>query len=85
MLGRLRMSVDECIEQYWKLANKIFVPHKIRFIQRYSRQKVKEAAENVVRRFCKCHDNPAACTGYEQLRQYDFEEQGARQNNSCKV
>lgn len=30
MLGRLRMSIDECEEVYVDLAQKIFVPHRLR-------------------------------------------------------
>ncbi|KAI8625531.1 FabD/lysophospholipase-like protein [Xylariaceae sp. FL1651] len=85
MLGRLRMSVDQCIEQYWKLANKIFVPHKRRFIQHYSRRKIKEAAEEVVKQFCRRHPNREDCIGDDELRQSDYAEQGTYVNKTCKV
>ncbi|KAK3941406.1 FabD/lysophospholipase-like protein [Diplogelasinospora grovesii] len=85
MLGRLRMGVNDCIQQYWIMANRIFRPRRVRFLQLYSRRKVQDAAKDVVKQFCRCHGGRDECGGVESLRQYDYKEQGGRANQTCKV
>jgi hypothetical protein len=80
------MGVEDCMKQYWILANRVFRPPRQRFIQLYSRKKLQEASRTVVQDFCHCHPDPYdQCTGYEHLRQYDFAEEGLRKNKTCRV
>ncbi|KAI1127766.1 acyl transferase/acyl hydrolase/lysophospholipase [Nemania abortiva] len=92
MLGRLRMGVLDCIQQYWVLSNTIFRPHRLRFVQLYSRRKVQDAAIEVVKQFCDRHPGrPGECTGNEFLRQYDYDEEDITSpnrpfaNKTCRV
>ncbi len=93
MLGRLRMGVNDCLQQYWILSNAIFRPPRLRFVQLYSRRSVQEAAKGVVRKFCGCHpaDRAGDCSGIEDLRQYDYDEVGGDAfnpsfaNKTCRV
>ncbi|KAI1846846.1 hypothetical protein JX266_007067 [Neoarthrinium moseri] len=72
MLGRLRMSVEECIKEYLRLSNRIFRPK--RYIRAYSAKKFRQAVEEVVAKQCGCHGNPRSCTHNHHLRQYDYAE-----------
>ncbi|KAI9148695.1 FabD/lysophospholipase-like protein [Paramyrothecium foliicola] len=86
MLGRLRMGVNECIQQYWIMTNRIFQPQRIRYIQLYSRRRVQDAAKEVVRQHCQCHRGQHdGCTGEEDLRQYDYMEDGQLRTGTCRV
>ncbi|KAI0098144.1 FabD/lysophospholipase-like protein [Nemania sp. FL0031] len=89
MLGRLRMGVLDCIQQYWILSNAIFRPRRLRFVQLYSRRHVQEAAKKVVKQFCDRHlGSPGDCKGHEHLRQYDYEEEDStspNRNKTCRV
>ncbi|KAI0546941.1 acyl transferase/acyl hydrolase/lysophospholipase [Xylaria curta] len=92
MLGRLRMGVNECIQQYLIFSNAIFRPPRRRLIQHYSRRKLQEAAKTVVKKFCPNHQNNRAdCNGDEYLRQNDYDEQGDAAsdpkyaNRTCRV
>ncbi|EXJ55530.1 hypothetical protein A1O7_08458 [Cladophialophora yegresii CBS 114405] len=92
MLGRLRMSIDDCIKQYWLLSNKIFRPPRTRVpFQVYSRRTLQEATQNVVQNFCRCHGAVGeSCMGEEYLRQYDYGEATDgldldRTNKTCRV
>lgn len=89
MLGRLRMSIDDGIEEYWRLSNSIFRPR--RFVFPFSSKKLEEAVIKVVHQCCHCHHKGNACDGRkEEFRQYDYAEEGEpagryRLNQSCKV
>ncbi|KAJ2987846.1 hypothetical protein NUW58_g4285 [Xylaria curta] len=92
MLGRLRMGVTDCIQQYWVLSNAIFRPTRQRYLQLYSRKKVQNAAKEVVKKYCSCHQGEdGVCNGGEDLRQYDYDEEGTRSSNpalankTCRV
>jgi hypothetical protein len=92
MLGRLRMRIDDCIQQYWLLSLKIFRPPRTRLpLQVYSRQTVQQAAKEVVKSFCRCHaPRGGSCTGEEDLRQYDYGEDSDTLrpeyiNKTCRV
>ncbi|GAP85867.1 putative lysophospholipase-like protein [Rosellinia necatrix] len=88
MLGRLRMDVNDCIEQYLTFSNTIFQPHRIRHLQYYSRRKVQDAVKEVVKKFCYCHEGEETCDGREDLRQYDYDEVSSGSkfaNKTCKV
>ena len=91
MLGRLRMDVNECIQQYYIICNRIFRPH--RYIRHYSAERFREAINDVVRNYCKCHRHPEGCVpGTHRFRQYDYLEfdeggdaSGDRINSTCRV
>ncbi|KAI1740064.1 FabD/lysophospholipase-like protein [Xylaria scruposa] len=92
MLGRLRMRVTDCIQQYWVLSNAIFRPSRLRIVQLYSRKKVQDAARKVVKQFCGCRSKAASgCSGNELLRQYDYDEEDTVSSNrrfankTCRV
>ena len=86
MLGRLRMTVDDSIAEYWKLSNYIFRPRK--YVFPYSSQKLEEAINGVVRKYCGCQHQE--CGDQEEFRQYDYAEEGdpgadLHLNRTCKV
>lgn len=91
MLGRLRIDVNECIQQYLTICNAIFRPHH--YISPYSGQAFKEAIESVIRRYCKCHGGICETSQEHHLRQYDYlepegivtTEQASRINHTCKT
>lgn len=93
MLGRLRMDVNECIQQYLVLCNRIFRPHK--HIRHYSTQKFESAINEVISKYCKCHAQGCLHPHTHYLRQYDYlefdeidpddPEQARRINGTCKV
>lgn len=91
MLGRLRMDVEDCIQQYWVMTIKIFRPYHMRFLRPYSRRALQESTKAVARAYCGCHRNQRGdCDAHDYFRQYDFEEafeQGPtlRKNKTCKV
>ncbi|KLU86460.1 hypothetical protein, variant [Magnaporthiopsis poae ATCC 64411] len=90
MLGHLRMSIDECIVEYWKLSNYVFRPP--RHIRLYDARKLETAIKSVVRRYCRCHPDTQRCDGgNELLRQFDYIEptqegvESCYQNWTCRV
>jgi hypothetical protein len=94
MLGRLRMDVNQCIQEYYIICNRIFRPHK--YIGLYDEKKFVDAINGVIRKHCKCHPGgqcPHPHTHY--LRQYDYlefdeddrndPEHAGRINGTCRV
>lgn len=59
MLGRLGMSVEECIDSYVKLSEEVFVKKTRWFTdshgniqERYNSQKLEDAIRGVVKQYC---------------------------------
>ena len=84
------MDVNECIQQYYVICNRIFRPHK--YIRHYSAKRFEGAINEVVRNFCKCQCHPEGCfPRTHKFRQYDYLEfdegdaNGGRINSTCRV
>lgn len=62
MLGRLKMSVDECIKVYEAFMRKIFPgkrPHKLFFIPwEYNASVLETVLKDVIEKHCKIRDEP---------------------------
>ncbi|KAH7120603.1 lipid acyl hydrolase [Dactylonectria macrodidyma] len=94
MLGRLRMSVDDSIKEYWILGNDIFRPRLYRYFRLHGAENLEKAINHVTQHHCGSHPQQERCHGAsELLRQYDYAEYGdvsfrehpERQNFTCKV
>ncbi|KAH7139692.1 acyl transferase/acyl hydrolase/lysophospholipase [Dactylonectria estremocensis] len=94
MLGRLRMSVDDSIMEYWILGNDIFRPRLYRYFRLHGAENLEKAINHVTQKHCGSHPQGKSCHGAsELLRQYDYAEYGdicfrehpERQNFTCKV
>lgn len=92
MLGRLRMSIDDAIKQYWILSDSIFRPRNYLSLNRYDHVKLEDSIKKVVQTFCGCHSrHPCSGEGMDELlMQYDYCEEGDPDyhkfpNHSCKV
>jgi hypothetical protein len=89
MLGRLRMDVNEAIQQYFIICNKIFRPHA--YVGHYDHKRFERAINDVVKRFCRCHGGICDYPGTHHLRQFDhleFDDDGEKPekiNGTCKV
>ena len=86
MLGRLRMSVDDCIKEYLVIGNRIFGRTRIPVLQLYREDDFEEVVREVVKKHCTCH-NEDGCNGEEHFRQPDFRQVGHHHdgNQTCKV
>ncbi len=52
MLGRLRMTVVHCLEEYKELGDEVFGKRRLLYYYRYSHKKLQKLIKSVVRRFC---------------------------------
>lgn len=87
------MDVNECIQQYYIICNRIFRPHK--HIGNYSATRFEGAINDVIRKFCKCHPGECSNPHTHYLRQYDYLEYdegtpvgspiARKMNSTCKV
>ncbi|OIW24045.1 FabD/lysophospholipase-like protein [Coniochaeta ligniaria NRRL 30616] len=88
MLGRLRMDVNDCIQQYFIICNRIFRPHK--YLSHYSAERFEKAINDVIKKHCKCHPPECQHPHTHKFRQYDYLERdegdaNAYVNGTCKV
>ena len=89
MLGRLRMDVNECIQQYFIICNHVFRPHK--YIGHYSAKRFEAAINDVIRKYCKCHPQECQHPHTHKFRQYDYLEfdedatTSRKVNGTCRV
>lgn len=75
MLGRLRMSVPQCLEIYRDVGNDLFGKRRSRIplSTKYHHKPLEEAVKKIVRTYCKVHGN--GCGG-EDLHPWHLEDAG---------
>ena len=69
MLGRLRMTVRECLIEYKNLGNLVFGHRRPLHYYRYSHKKLEASIKDVVMRHC--YDPGSAGYGYDTMYQDD--------------
>lgn len=87
MLGRLRMTVDECIYEYMRLGSYVFADRRWWRLTKYDHRRLKASIRKVIAIHCKdLHDETEPCVGDDYLRQWDFSQyKGPFENFTCKV
>lgn len=89
MLGRLRMSIDDCVKEYKSLGTLVFGRRRWRPwypMTKYHDKYLEGAIKSVVIEHCKEHADDEKCDGETLLRQYDFSHRpGQHQNYTSKV
>ncbi|KAL1634799.1 hypothetical protein SLS58_010542 [Diplodia intermedia] len=75
MLGRLRMSVPQCLELYRQVGNDLFGTRRsvVPLTTKYRHKPLEEAVKEIVRRHCKTHPN-GTCDGNDWFP-WDVEEE----------
>jgi len=87
MLGRLRMTVDECIQEYLEFGSHVFANRRWGRITKYDHRKLKKSIQDVIATHCEdLHEDDDPCVGEDYLRQWDFSQyEGPFKNYTCKV
>ncbi|KAH9877705.1 hypothetical protein J1614_002922 [Plenodomus biglobosus] len=85
MLGRLRMSITDCIHEYRALGTSIFGTRRYHRLTKYDHRNLESAIKEVVRKNSREHEGEDG-NGEDLMRQYDFSHlEGRFKNNTCKV
>ena len=76
MLGRLRMTVRECLMEYKNLGNLMFGHRRLLHYYRYSHKKLEASIKDVVVQHC--HDPGSAGYGDDMMYQDDTDRTACR-------
>lgn len=85
MLGRLRMSVPQCLEVYRQVGNELFGKVKSRWplFTKYDHEPLEAAVKEIVKKYCKSHPQ-GTCTG-EDLFPWDARDEEKGSTKSIDV
>ncbi|KAF1809053.1 FabD/lysophospholipase-like protein [Eremomyces bilateralis CBS 781.70] len=75
MLGRLRMSVPQCMEKYRTVGEELFGRHRSRFplATKYHHQPLEDAVIDIVRKHCPIHIEADSSDGSEPRHEHSFD------------
>ena|SRR2546421_7575428 len=76
MLGRLRMTVIQCMREYKRIGTKVFGHRRLLHYYRYSHKKLEAAFKDVIER--NCHDAGSAGRGDDMMYQDDADRTSCR-------
>lgn len=83
MLGRLRMTVPQCLEIYRQVGNDLFGHRRnvLPLATKYSHKPLEKAVRNIVKSYCKHHEN---CDGMD-WHPWNAEEKEVGESSSSTV
>ena len=76
MIGRLRMTVLQCLKEYKNFGNVVFGHRRLLYYYRYSYKKLEASVKDVVMRYC--HDPGSAGHGDDMMYQDDADRTACR-------